>query len=98
MGRVVVQKPSAAYQAWRTQIDTQTQRIMNRPGFHVGAAVAVVIGGSIFGPIWATGTIKKSKHNQLYISVTAKNNTITHTARRLDIEQNVWLLKPTKED
>ena len=99
MGRVVIREPSAAYRAWRAQTDAQTSRVLKHPGVQVGAKVSVVIGASFFqGQIWATGTIKVSKHNQLYISVPAKNNLITHKARRMDIEQNVWRLGAMHEE
>ena len=88
---------SDAYRKWRRDTDASTSRILKKLKCHhlaVGSLVSVVIGDSLFqGQVWATGKIKLSKHNQLYISVSAKENWIDGKARRLDISHNLWRKK-----
>ena len=75
---------------WQKEEKRRAAALLSRRNIKPGAKVRLQIGGSFFGPVYATGTLKVSKHGQLFISVPARQNTITGKARRMCPYGNPW--------
>ena len=75
---------------WQKEEKRRAAALLSRRNIKPGAKVRLQIGGSFFGPVYATGTLKVSKHGQLFISVPARQNTITGKARRMCPYRNPW--------